>query len=771
VEAQFCFMCGAPTVTTVHRAVPICADCRGRRASVDPTLCEWMLQRAGDRSKGPMTRQAVVHALARDRVGPDDLVGRLGGKMVPLADHADFRACWIPGSADQQLIERFQVESRRTLRRARARHRLRQLGAVALLTVTSGILYIGLTSRMFVAPGSWFEAAESWWDDAHELLATGTSPKRFVYALPHDEWIRTTVIPAAEAHASPETAFLTGRIALWRGSLEDRTLAYHDLMAAVGRSPDDPEILSVFVEAAASLRSASPEAFADASRAFGRLEGIQVESVAVRRAAAALDLVEGNGGRAMQRTEACANGDVPDPGCVLLHGMASLDVGRLRELLHQYPQANRVRLALARALLATGDQVGLDRQSRILTRRLPNEGEGHALRAEACAATGRWEKARLAADKAVERDPWRIESLHLAAAIALRIERRPKIAMNMFEILINHPRFESNDRRADILAQGADAALQADQHRRAKRWVDEALRDNAHHVGAQLTKAAVHLDEGDETLAKGVLRAIEHGSDGNRSSAWSHLWVGRMYLGLGLQRSARTELDSAIESDPLLMEPRRELAWAQLKTGDLPGVVSTIHQMAWLNPLATMGADPRSLTGPGTPPPREFFQALRRALNSDVRMEPERKPTLALLAWIDGRAQALSMLESAVGWEEGRVELHAALAQEFLGRKRWRAAALHAEHVVQVRPNAGLFHAVFGRAMSKQGAPVASEAAFELALKHAGDDPTVLWWAIEARRDQGDGPGARLLLERLMAAGVNTPAVEGSLLALAPPDE
>jgi hypothetical protein len=129
------------------------------------------------------------------------------------------------------------------------------------------------------------------------------------------------------------------------------------------------------------------------------------------------------------------------------------------------------------------------------------------------------------------------------------------------------------------------------------------------------------------------------------------------------------------------------------------------------------------------------------------------------------------MLESAVGWGEGRVELHAALAQEFLVRKRWRAAARHAGHVVQVRPNAGLFHAVVGRAMSKQGAPVASDVAFELALKHAGDDPTVLWWAIEARRDQGDGAGARLLLERLMAAGVNTPAVEGSLLALAPPDE
>ncbi len=769
MEAQFCFMCGAPTMASIHRAVPICPDCRGRRASMDPTVCEWMLQRPGERSKGPMTREAVVHAVARDRVGPDDSVGRLSGEMMSLGDHPDFRGCWIPGSSEYHQIEQFQTSARRSLLRSRVRRVAGRVGAFGLLSISIGILVVGVQSRIFVAPSEWFDKVEALQSETMALVDQPETAESFHLELPHDRWIRDKVIPAMEEHRAPETAFFTGQVSLWSGGTSGRLSAYKDLMAAVGHTPSDPEVLGLFVEAAASLRDVQPGTFVDASRALGRLEASTVPSLVVARAGASVDLAEGNSLRAAQRTADCATqGDL---GCRLIHAEATSDGSALERLVLEYPDSNRIRLAYARVLLGNGDYVGLESETRLLVQRLPNEGESFALRAESCAATARWKQARKAADRAVMIDAWRTETLHLAAAISLRIEHRPKEALTLFETLIAHPRLDRASSRANIFAQAADAARQAGRQRLAGRWADEALRTDKHHVGAKLIKATIHLSEADLPEAKSLLRSIEYAADDQQDLAWSHLWAGRMYLALGLQRTARTELESAIEADPLLLAPRRELAGAQLETGDLEGVVSTVHKMVWLNPRAQVQGDPRLASGPGSWEPRAFFRDLQRALAADVRLEPERTATVALLAWVDGRPRSIRMLREALGWEDGRLELRAALAQALLENEEWEAAIRHADHVVKVRPKAGLFYAVLGRGKSKLKAPVASTEAFELALKHAPDDPTVLWWAIEARLDQGDRTGARVLLEKLLRSDVNIPAVEGVLLALEAAEE
>jgi tetratricopeptide (TPR) repeat protein len=686
--------------------------------------------------------------------------------MLPIGDHPNFRACWIPGTVEQQQIDKLQLEARRVLTRVRARHRIKQVGALGLLVVTVGILNIGLTSRTLVAPASWLKSAETRWAEARTLLGSEVQQGPFLYALSHEDWVQQTLVPAAKAHLSPDIAFATARSAMWRGGIQNRMTAYADLKAAAGRSSQDVEILGAFVEVGASLGETLPEAFANASRAFGRMEDFNTPSLALVRAGAAMDIAEGNELRAAQRTKDCAGVDAPDAGCVLFHGLATQDTDLLNTLAERFPESLRVRLALSRVLLQRQRYAELETQLGILKTQLSEEGEVHALRADLLGLTGKWGRARKSAILAISMDPWRIGSLHLAAAVSLRIDRDPVAALALFDALMSQPNFQRDLHRVDILAQGADAALQTQDLRRAHRWVDEALRTNKHHVGAQLIKAQIYVAEGNNSGAKAVLRAIEYSADAPRQRALDHTLAGRSFLDLGFQRSGRAELESGIVADPLIIAPRRELAWAQLQTGDLPGVVSTIHQMVWLNPRRKAKVDPRTVSGPSPPIPRFFYRELKRALASDVRMEPEKGPTLALMAWVDGRPEAVQALRQALGWEEGRLELHGALAQSLLEAGDWQGALRQAKHVVQVRPSAGLYHGVLGRALSKSAAHQASNQAFELALKHAGTDPTVLWWAVEGRLAQGDSVGAKVLLARLAKLGVDEPAVQQTLLAL-----
>ena len=113
----FCFSCGASTVALGRRVVPICANCRARGVVGQQSEAHWMVRLPAGGTRGPLTKRAVLGWLARGRIGADDRISAVGGEETAIADHPDFRGCFIPGSADEQAVDSLRQEFRLVERR------------------------------------------------------------------------------------------------------------------------------------------------------------------------------------------------------------------------------------------------------------------------------------------------------------------------------------------------------------------------------------------------------------------------------------------------------------------------------------------------------------------------------------------------------------------------------------------------------------------------------------------------------------------------------
>ena len=87
-----------------------------------------------------MSRKAVLTGIARGRYGPDSKVSAIGGEAKAVADHPDFRGCFIPGSADELTIEVLKEEWEATARRAKWRRRV-SLGGLLLAGAAGALWY------------------------------------------------------------------------------------------------------------------------------------------------------------------------------------------------------------------------------------------------------------------------------------------------------------------------------------------------------------------------------------------------------------------------------------------------------------------------------------------------------------------------------------------------------------------------------------------------------------------------------------------------------
>ena len=158
----FCYACGAPTVAIGGRLVPICAECRSRGEGEGAVETAWMIaETAGSRMKGPMSRKAVLTGIARGRYGPDSKVSAIGGEAKAVADHPDFRGCFIPGSADELTIEVLREEWEATARRAKWRRILSYTLGGLLLVGAAGALWYSSQTRIFVLPEEAVENVEA----------------------------------------------------------------------------------------------------------------------------------------------------------------------------------------------------------------------------------------------------------------------------------------------------------------------------------------------------------------------------------------------------------------------------------------------------------------------------------------------------------------------------------------------------------------------------------------------------------------------------------
>ncbi len=763
MDGQFCFMCGAATVAQASRAVPICADCRARQNSIGGESSEWMVERPGARARGPMTRDAVLHGLSRDRIDLDDLIARLGSTGVPISEHPEFRGCFIPGSPDERRISDLRRDNQEGVSRARRRYWLVRLGAAAVLCGALGVLYVGVSTRVFILSGDTLDELEDGLDDVTEAVQGTPLPSRPPETLPHDEWLAkaTATVVASEDHWSVDLQ--QGRMLLWAGDVRSVEKSREAFLQVLRVNPADPQAIGGLAEATVAARGKDPAWLDMATRAVARINAVAEDSLVAKRAGAALAIAEGNDTLGLQLTESCAGEDL---GCRLLRAEAGGDLQTLTGLGGMYPDSVRIQLALGRVAQAKGEIIRVEAIAGGITDHWPDEGAAWAMLAEAYAATGRWKRARAAADRAVELDPWRVKARHLSAAVQLWRGGRVPATLEAYTALLATPALKDYSSVVAAWVQGGIAALRADELVLARTWVDAALAEADDHVGAKLLSAAVHLRGGDSTAAKAVLRGVDHALLDGPEGARMHYWAGVLFLDMGQQRLARNELDAAISADPYWGSPRLELAWAKLDSGDGGGASMAIRELGWVDPRLGRQQDLRQRVDLGPSQVRTWRRRLEDAMYADVRLSLKREGTLAVLDWYTGRDKGSATLKRLIDEGEPDLNLQAALSQALLSSGDWAGSLKVTDRVLGSRRKAGLFHAVRGMACHRLGRRAESAGSFDLALKYAGDHPSVLWWVFKARQDNGDADGARVVLEALKKQGIDLPSVAGLELAL-----
>ena len=97
---------------------------------------------------GPMSRIAVLNGIARHSYTQDDQISAIGGESLPIADHPDFRGCFIPGSGDEMEIQRLRKAASRAARRAQQKRLLGASFGLIFLCASGVLLWFSANSRM-----------------------------------------------------------------------------------------------------------------------------------------------------------------------------------------------------------------------------------------------------------------------------------------------------------------------------------------------------------------------------------------------------------------------------------------------------------------------------------------------------------------------------------------------------------------------------------------------------------------------------------------------
>jgi len=711
-----------------------------------------------------LTREAILHALARERIEMDDLVGRLGSNSTPICEHPEFRGCFIPGSEDERRIAKLRRDNVDGIARGRRRHMLRQAAVGVLGMALASVIYLGLSTRLFVLPQHILEGLEQGWQALSSAVEEPKPAARPAETLPHDEWLVGAAAAAGPTERHWTVRLQEARALLWAGDARSIDQSRQAFLQVLHHSPSEPEANGGLAEAMAAAQGRDPHWLELASRAVARVSAVAEGTVVAKRARAALALAEGNDALALQVTAACAAEDL---GCRLLHAEARSDLKGLIAMGEQNSDSARVQLAIGRVALAGGAWARLTQTARDITARWPWEGEAWAMRAEAFAAIGRWKMAQDAAERSIALDPWRLKTRHLSAAIQLRANGDGSTALAAYGALLGADQIDTYPEAVTARVQGGIAALQAGDLVLARTWADAALSQEDDHPGAKLLSAAIFQQQGEHIRAKAVLRDMDHNLLHGPAGARMHYWAGALFLDMGQQRLARNELEAAANADPHWGDPKLELAWAKLDSNDPMGAAVAIRDLGWMAPAFQRGVDFRGVVDLGPAHRRKWRQRLEEALSADVRLALKREGTLAVLDWYTGRSRGGAGIQAAIDAGDTDLHLQAALAQALLGAEDWAGSLVVTDRVLGSRRRAGLFHGVRAVATHRLGRRAESAGSFDLALKYSGDNPTVLWWAIEARQDAGDTDGVRALLKAMKEQGIDPPSVARLELALA----
>lgn len=721
-----------------------------------------MVRPEGKPARGPLTKTAVLHWLAKGKIGADDRIGSTGGETLPITDHPEFRGCFIPGSVDEIRLQELKKQHENSHRRATVGRMVQRMTVVLLVLLSGGFIWVGLNTRVFVLGSDTLSLLEASIDVVQDYIDPPPASETALSAsnIPHADWAAAQQDEGVDSELDLHRA----RMGIWTAELRELDQVRRTMLRAMGRAPMDPMPLVGLIEVDSQLLATHPELLGEIVRANSRLEALNGAGAVVDRARGAFALAKGDKAGARQLTEGCSAKDI---GCSLIFSEASEDLGKLMDIRSQVGPSPRVLRAIGRASLAKNDWASLKSVTDEMVAVMPNEATGYVLRSEHLAAMGDWNGAQYAAEKAFSLDSDTLASAHLRASYLFEIEGDNVLSSALFNGLLEHHLIDGYSGKATLRVQAIMSTLKANDPSGARRIANAALEADPDHPGTQLANAFVLRAEGETVEVETVLRAISTSGLEEKEAALVHLWIARLFIDLDKQRLARGELDDAERHTPNSRPIAEETLWALLNSRDISGAISLVQTLPLMHSGISGHADPRHGIGLGSPPVRRVAENLLAAMDEDIRYEKDRDAVAAVLGWLyRPSGDAVLFLQEVAERDAGRLAVQASLARAYHQAGNWPAAHEYAQNVVSRQPSNPLFQYLRGYALSKLNRWDDAEDALNRAIRLSSDNAQLLHLTAMCFLENGHNAKAAELLAQALKIDDGDTSVRRSMLAL-----
>lgn len=758
---NYCFSCGVAVQDQADRVAPLCARCAQSGPQIPREALRWMVRVGDGRALGPLAFDSVADQVRRGAVGPDDLAARVGGPWFRVVEHPDFGGWFLPGSELSASRVDVQASDKKDQSRFDWGKRLRAAGAVGLLGLTGAFALWSWSTGALLIPEAWTDQA---WAKASAVRARGGDllARALDEDAARDAVNKDAVLPGealitqlAAAHpgivGSVGEHITLGRMALWRGTRGTSEEARLHFEQALVLSPRDPEASGGLCEAYARLSATNAQLLEPMAWACTRTEALAPESIPALRGRSAAARASNDIALATDLASRCGNppdlagtpGSPTDLGCALAFASLSRNGAALAVLDERFTGVFPIQVARAGVALQRSELgLAMDLAAK-LTKVHPDEPVPWRILSESYAAVGDWPQAIRAGERLRQLDPDDLEGRRQLAEVQLKVLGKPAVALAEMQAIIAHPNVDRFEGRVRLFTDAGAAALAVGDTALALRLADRAWQAHAGNPAAALLRARAAIQNNRPADAETALRAVEAGRLVGHDGARFRVAAARVYLAIGRERAADSEIDAAFESDPTYLDALLMSAHTRLAVGNNPGAVEQLQRAAWLD---------RSLAGARSPLQAIWFPSagwgelrsrLERDLAGDVRYTSTVIEVVAILAWAADMPDAPRLLQRAIAAQPDTTAARAANASLLYAAGQHRAALQEVDRAIGANANTGVAYAIKARSLFALGRKEESDAAWVQAMQTGASVPAVHRWRAEALIEAGDTEGAR----------------------------
>ena len=585
----YCFGCGNRLKAADSAAMALCRCCRDRRGGGGL----YDVRSTDGGRHGPFPLDGILAQIKKNFLGPEDCVSTPGSGFIPLAEHPDFAAWFLPG--DSRYKARLKAGANRHARSTGRRRKtfLVQVMALVGILVFGALPVVAKKTGVTRLPTPWLDWMYVRIERVHdEIINVFKDPNERIAMklaveepldVPGRDLVKTLKLLHPEKSRDPLALVEAGWEALSRASVEGAREARPLLEKAVAVMPGDSGATGGLALAYRWLVSVDPDLEEPSSILMERAFVMRPHHAATWRARAGIALHAGAFQTAREHTESCLEIAGKDRQCIQWHaeslrGLGLLEeadtwLGRRQDALPDTPGANLLlgRIALARG--RHGEALGYLESVR---KAEPQMAVAWELLARVYYEAGNLLEARIHAEQAGALEPELLEARLLHARLLLQVEGATEEAWQRLSLLAeNTPEDAYLQDRIHVAA--SHAARASGRLDMAKRHAEQSL---VHRTGwgpGRLALAMVEVQRGNMGAVARALQGVDAHTLEGREEVRYHYWVARFQMSQGRFRIAQGALDQALEVDPNWGPLHVAQAHVDLKVGRKDKVIEALE--------------------------------------------------------------------------------------------------------------------------------------------------------------------------------------------------